>query len=284
MLDKGRKYKRIATILIVLVLAVAGLSGLRFRTVNQYRQEQKQLKQDLLVEDEPEDKSLPDAGRQDENVPQASGKEKTTAHPEKTTSGDSDGQIHASAGPEKTDRETSAGTPSQKAAPSRQDGSSSKIGGGKKSSPPVKRTKSPTAKPTATLAPSGGDGSFICTIEIRCDSLLRHWDTLTDAVKKKVPKDGVILAKTKVRMTASDTAYSILEKVCKAKGIALDAEYGNVFATEYVKGIQHLYEKEAGDTSGWLYRVNRKQPDRGASNYHLQAGDEVEWYYSCMEE
>ena len=148
---------------------------------------------------------------------------------------------------------------------------------------PTKKKTTPKKTPTVTT-PSNNDGSFVCTITIRCDNLLEYWDDLSDGVKKKVPKDGIILAKTSVRMTSSDTAYTILQKVCKAKDIALDAEYGNVISSWYVRGIQHLYEKEAGDTSGWLYHVNGKQPELGASKYYLHAGDDVEWYFSCREE
>jgi len=33
--------------------------------------------------------------------------------------------------------------------------------------------------------------------------------------------------------------------------------------------------------SGWLYRVNGKLPNYGASNYSVKAGDHIEWLYTC---
>lgn len=54
-----------------------------------------------------------------------------------------------------------------------------------------------------------------------------------------------------------------------------------MFSTEYIRGIGYLYEKEAGDMSGWLYRVNGKLPNYGASNYSVKAGDHIEWLYTC---
>lgn len=33
--------------------------------------------------------------------------------------------------------------------------------------------------------------------------------------------------------------------------------------------------------SGWLYRVNGKPPNYGASNYSVKAGDHIEWLYTC---
>ena len=96
-----------------------------------------------------------------------------------------------------------------------------------------------------------------------------------------MPENGLFLKKTTVNITASDTVYSILQKVCKAKNIALDAEYSTMFSTEYIRGIGYLYEKEAGDMSGWLYRVNCKLPNYGASNYSVKAGDHIEWLYTC---
>lgn len=60
-----------------------------------------------------------------------------------------------------------------------------------------------------------------------------------------MPENGLFLKKTTVNITASDTVYSILQKVCKAKNIALDAEYSTMFSTEYVSGHLDIYMKRS---------------------------------------
>ena len=203
-----RRIKKIVTGLVILVLLGITLSGVRIRSVGQYKQEQKQLANDLF------------------------------ATPDKT--------------------QTDNGTVSE-------------------TEPPDEVGASEAPGRTSTSEPA----ALTCTITIRCDSLRKHWDSLSDKVKAKMPENGLFLKKTTVNITASDTVYSILQKVCKAKNIALDAEYSTMFSTEYIRGIGYLYEKEAGDMSGWLYRVNGKLPNYGASNYSVKAGDHIEWLYTC---
>lgn len=302
MLDNKRKIKRIATMIILVAFLAIGLSGLRIRSVAQYRQEQKQLAKEILV-DEPSgrDESTDETLQSEENNLQednaAEGDREQSGSDdrqgEKTTTGGS-GQKNNSAGRTDASGNNSSGSANKSSGGKRGSGSRKTSSDKNKSSGDTsgldsgaKTTKKPsvsaTTKPLipATPTPSQSDGSFICSITIRCDSLLKHWDDLSDTVKKKVPGNGFLLEKTSVEMTASDTAFSILEKTCKAKNIALDAEYSILFSSEYVRGIGHLYEMEAGDMSGWLYRVNGGLPSYGASGYQLQEGDAIEWIYTC---
>ena len=48
----------------------------------------------------------------------------------------------------------------------------------------------------------------------------------------------------------------------------------------YIKGIQNIYEYDAGPLSGWMYRVNGWFPNFGASQYELKEGDTIEWVYT----
>ena len=63
--------------------------------------------------------------------------------------------------------------------------------------------------------------------------------------------------------------------------MALDAEYTAMYKSYYVKGIGHIYEKQAGDMSGWIYKVNGLSPNMGASSYKLSEGDTITWAYTC---
>ncbi len=47
----------------------------------------------------------------------------------------------------------------------------------------------------------------------------------------------------------------------------------------YVSAIGGLAEKEHGSTSGWMYSVNGTTPMTACSNYRLEDGDKVQWYY-----
>lgn len=62
-----------------------------------------------------------------------------------------------------------------------------------------------------------------------------------------------------------------------ALGLSINARpssYGT-----YVAAIGGLAEKEHGGTSGWMYSVNGKTPNTACSNYILENGDTVVWYY-----
>ena len=49
----------------------------------------------------------------------------------------------------------------------------------------------------------------------------------------------------------------------------------------YIRAINNLYEFDAGELSGWMYKVNDWFPNYGSSRYQLKPGDVVEWVYSC---
>ena len=50
--------------------------------------------------------------------------------------------------------------------------------------------------------------------------------------------------------------------------------------SDYVAGIGYIYEKDFGDVSGWMYRVNGEYASVNAVNYVLNDGDFVEWLYT----
>ena len=48
----------------------------------------------------------------------------------------------------------------------------------------------------------------------------------------------------------------------------------------YIAGINHLYEFDYGDLSGWVYKVNGVLPSVGCGGYELKDGDIIEWCYT----
>ena len=138
-----------------------------------------------------------------------------------------------------------------------------------------------TAKPGESTSTTTPQEKISCTIEIRCDSLVKNKKQAQESIWKYIPDDGEILAKVTVQMEKGATVYDVLAKACKAKGIAVDAEYTPLYKSYYIKGIAHLYEKQAGDMSGWIYKVNDVAPNRGASAYKVSDGDAISWRYTC---
>lgn len=120
-----------------------------------------------------------------------------------------------------------------------------------------------------------------CNVSIDCTSVRDKLDLLKPSVRKHIPASGIILKESKIKVKKSSNAYDVLVTACKLNKIAYDAEYSKVYSSTYVKGIGYLYEKMAGDMSGWLYLVNGKTANVGASRYTVNEGDTVSWTYTC---
>ncbi len=132
---------------------------------------------------------------------------------------------------------------------------------------------------------SGKSGSSAkvktCTIQIRCDSILKHMDDLKAGKNKYVPSNGVILATSKVEFTDGETVFDVLKRACSYTGIQLEYSYTPMYGSYYVEGINHLYEFDCGSQSGWMYKVNGWFPNYGCSSYKLKNGDAIVWSYTC---
>lgn len=120
------------------------------------------------------------------------------------------------------------------------------------------------------------------TISIRCDTVAKDLSKLTNqSVKKYIPSNGVILGTTEYKCTTENTVFDALNTVCRNKGIQLESSYTPMYESYYIEGINHLYEFDAGSTSGWMYKVNGWFPNYGCSSYYLSDGDVIEWVYTC---
>lgn len=144
---------------------------------------------------------------------------------------------------------------------------------------------SPTAGSNSTnggsVTQKPDENKITCTIEIRCDSLAEDKKQAQESIWKYIPANGTMMDTVSVKVDKGSSVYDVLEKACKAKGIALDAVYTPLYKSYYVKGIGHIYEKQAGDMSGWIYKVNGKAPNRGASAYKVSENDVISWQYTC---
>ena len=126
------------------------------------------------------------------------------------------------------------------------------------------------------------DLAYECTLEIRCDTILKNWDKLEVAKQEFVPEDGVILAAVKVPFAEGETAFDVTKRACEAYGLQIEYSWTPLYNSNYVEGINHLYEFDCGAESGWMFKVNGWFPNYGSTAYVLQNGDAVMWEYTCV--
>ena len=137
-----------------------------------------------------------------------------------------------------------------------------------------------TPSPAPTAEPTPAPTQETVTITIECHTALAS-DALGDAVRAVLPESGVILAVTEAPLETGDTVWTLLQRVTREHGVALEADWVPAYNTAYVQGIGHLYEFDCGQGSGWIYSVNGTVPGVGCSAYTLQPGDAVRWVYTC---
>ena len=136
-----------------------------------------------------------------------------------------------------------------------------------------------TTKPRATTTTETQGGT--CTFSIECGTVFQHLDALEPGKLDALPSDGVILPAQRVRFSEGENVFDVLQRLCREKGIPMEASFVPLYDSAYVEGIHNLYEFDCGEGSGWMYRVNGVYPNYGCSRYTLQDGDTVEFRYTC---
>ncbi len=96
-----------------------------------------------------------------------------------------------------------------------------------------------------------------------------------------MPSDGWLLEPTEVELSEGGTAFDLLEQVCRDNQIHMEFSDTPLYNSAYIEGIGNLYEFDCGEQSGWMYAVNGVFPNYGCSEYVLEAGDKMEWAYTC---
>ena len=119
-----------------------------------------------------------------------------------------------------------------------------------------------------------------CTIQIVCDTILDNWDNLNPDKAPFVPEDGIILYTT-VEFESGNTVFDVLCNTCDMYGIQIEYSWTPIYGSYYIEGINYLYEKDCGEDSGWMYKVNGWFPNYGCSDYEVSDGDVIVWCYSC---
>ena len=131
------------------------------------------------------------------------------------------------------------------------------------------------------VADTNGDGKLTCTLEIRCDTLLKNLDQITKEKAVLVPEDGTLLAATEVEFTGGDSVFDVFRQTLRNGKIHCEYVDASAYDSVYIEGIGNLYEYDCGPQSGWMYSVNGTYPALGCSAYTLADGDVIVFSYTC---
>ena len=126
-----------------------------------------------------------------------------------------------------------------------------------------------------------GDEEWTCTLSVSCATILDNMDLCAPEKRELVPEDGWILKPMTVTFAENESVYNVLQRTLKEQGIHMEFVYTPAYHSAYIEGINNLYEFDVGDLSGWMYSVNGWFPIYGCSRYKLHDGDVVEWVYTC---
>ena len=121
----------------------------------------------------------------------------------------------------------------------------------------------------------------VCTITIRCDTVLANLDSLEASKLPYVPEEGEILPVITVEFIHGETVFDVLKRACEAADLQIEYSWTPLYDSYYIEGINHLYEFDCGFESGWMYKVNEWFPNYGCSGYKLEGGESIVWCYTC---
>lgn len=96
-----------------------------------------------------------------------------------------------------------------------------------------------------------------------------------------IPENGVIFPETTVTVYEGESVFNVLQREMRRAGIHMEFRNTPIYNSAYIIGINNIYEFDAGELSGWRYKVNGWFPNYGCSRYQLKPGDAVEWHYTC---
>lgn len=130
-------------------------------------------------------------------------------------------------------------------------------------------TTTTTAKKTTTTTKKTTTTRKLLTVNITI--------TCKNAVNAGKDIDPTMLKKTTLKVDDGTTVFDALKLGCKKDNIAI--KYEKTSAGIYVTSIGGLAEKACGETSGWMFEVNGKAPNKACDKVVLKAGDTIEWYY-----
>ncbi len=122
------------------------------------------------------------------------------------------------------------------------------------------------------------------TLSIRCDTLLilSNYEVAKENGKADmIPANGVIYATREVEFYEGESVFDVLLREVQKEKIHMEFSMTPIYNSNYIEGINNIYEFDGGELSGWMYKVNGWFPNYGSSRYQLKEGDNIEWVYTC---
>lgn len=135
--------------------------------------------------------------------------------------------------------------------------------------------------PKAASKQDDGKSTTSCTLSINCSTVFDNLKKIDQAIVETLPKDGWIYPSKKVEFTEGESVFDILLRVVKQEKIHMESSSNPALKSKYVEGIHNLYEFDAGELSGWTFKVNGKGMGYGSSSIYPQNDDVIEWVYTC---
>ena len=309
-----RNIKHIITALLFVVFLCSAIGGIRIRSVQEVRREAQELagigvttSPDSEKNEQEQVNNLPgDMPQTDPTVESSSSATQTDGLGQNGTTGEAQNDSSASKqnstgenGKASTGKQKSSGE-NGKASTGKQksSGKSGKSSTGKqkssgKSGKSTKEKQGSGQKQSSGTVSSGrkvSDGSGTKPDRYHTDPVpagkpepINPGDQsdLKQGLEKYVPEDGWILPKTRVLCYEGETAWDVMSRECKARGISVQSTYTQFYGSVYMEGIHHIGEFDCGATSGWVYEVDGWIPNYSSSRYVMAEGEYLRWRYSC---
>ncbi|OON97385.1 MAG: hypothetical protein ATN36_03620 [Epulopiscium sp. Nele67-Bin005] len=132
-----------------------------------------------------------------------------------------------------------------------------------------------------SFSTSKSEAEISISLGIFCDTILNNISMLDENKHTLIPDDGIILPTTKFIAYENESVFDVLLRETRANKIHMEFVDTPIYNSAYIEGINNIYEFDVGELSGWLYSVNGEFPTVGCSQYTIQAGDIIEWHYTC---
>lgn len=125
------------------------------------------------------------------------------------------------------------------------------------------------------------ENKLYATLSVNCKSILNNMDMFDKDKLEVLPEDGVIYATKEISFYEGESVFDVLLREMQDNKIHMEFVMTPIYNSNYIAGINNIYEFDCGELSGWMYRVNNWFPNYGASRYMLEDGDVIEWIYTC---
>jgi hypothetical protein len=119
------------------------------------------------------------------------------------------------------------------------------------------------------------------TLSVSAATILDNMNIFNEDKLEVLPADGIIYKAQKVTFYEGESVFDVLLREMKKNKIHMEFSMTPIYNSNYIEGINNLYEFDAGELSGWMYKVNGWFPNYGSSRYVLKDGDVIEWVYTC---